>query len=884
MRTYTICDGAAAIPYDIQFTTQSNCDWYQTTNGGNSEYYRRQKLLRTWINGTTTLTPPAGDIEWFYNEAYVIKRNGITIANGNNIKSIIIPAGVEEFLFYQDCEVRFWENGKADLTITTLTQTELFQPVIPICAPAPPECNLTLALASTPCTSRGSADGTITASYTSDVSTTCQYWINGYTDGIQYDVIHVFSGLTAGNYSIRIEAEETGCIMQSSISVEDGDFRSGDFITSGAGVSSDVLLVAVDNPIIVNINTTITSVSPTKSITDIVIVDDLLDGDTITFNLTSPFIYSNTFYAKSFPNKPNYFLAELLKNKSGVVVGHNTKQEVCTALAEALQNDVVIPKAYYINNANTTITLTAKETGFKFNLASNIFTSTSGITVTEIQAGTNYCDGQQTDNYSLGIEVMANTDVTNQYPDTGDYLDFNRIAELILPFSQDNQHKFDISGILKSQVSTPKPDITLTGSTYLSTVMQPYFCKVYEYYPLVANTNTIKKRYKTDTLTKWVINSSLDRYAANDMNMWLGDESNINPNFKLTFTPGTATMEFIDYTLNGGLGVTDIQFSIWDISGTTKYYGWQSNPEFIGLPMVGGNYLAIMSGTTNGVDVKYEKSFYFNNFGSGYDMTIQSNVTTDVKFLTNSPNPKQIQRNSNEFLYFVLQKDYGKALKVKGDLYFYDGTEALGQTFFDISTGTTNAGGVMCLNLSYDKLGLEAYEVSGSTNRKIKRAEIAVYQSDIANGDFQYSEMKSYRFEIDEQPRKFGVLFQNDLGMYDSFDFIGIVEELVDRQSGTYTVPLNFNNNGSIAAGTKNTATYDTKVTNKVVVNTGWINLLHFEWLKELLKSNNVYSTSSLNQNYLNIMEYKYTKSSLDDLFDCEITFLHTIYENSVTV
>jgi hypothetical protein len=371
---------------------------------------------------------------------------------------------------------------------------------------------------------------------------------------------------------------------------------------------------------------------------------------------------------------------------------------------------------------------------------------------------------------------MANTDVTNQYPQTGQTTDFNRIAELILPFNPSNIHRFDISSILKSQVSTPMPNMNMTGATMLPTVMQPYYVKLSELYPLVPNTNTIKKRYKTETGVQWVINSALDRYAANNMQ------------------------------------------------------------EHIELP---------------------------------------------VEFLTNSPSPKQIQRSGNEFLYFILPRDYGTDLDCRGDMYFYDGTQVTGVTFFDISTGGTNAGGCLILNISYDKLGLGAYEVSGSTNRKIKRLDLAIYAS---GGTIQYTETKSYRFEIDEMPRKFGVLFQGQHGTYDSFDFIGTVEETISRTSDTYTIPLNYNTNGSISAGQRNVATYNTKIVKKISVNTGWIDSDHFDWLMEMIQSNNIYSTESANQNYLNLVEYDYKKSSLEDLFSIDITFDWTIYENNVTV
>ncbi len=72
--------------------------------------------------------------------------------------------------------------------------------------------------------------------------------------------------------------------------------------------------------------------------------------------------------------------------------------------------DAVIPKIYYINNDSTTVTLWAKETGSRFNLSTaNVIASTTGITVTQTRVGTDYCDGQITDNYSISCEILSNT-------------------------------------------------------------------------------------------------------------------------------------------------------------------------------------------------------------------------------------------------------------------------------------------------------------------------------------------------------------------------------------------------------------------------------------------------------------------------------------------
>lgn len=749
------------------------------------------------------------------------------------------------------------------------------------CAVPLPDCTLEITVVTpTNVTIRGDKDGSIAVVVTGATGTT-----NWYLDGVLKFTggsSRTFTGLAAGVYDIMV-TDANNCVSgQEDIVIIDGDFRTGNFI-----VSSPEGLTAVENPIQIGVGTAINNPNPVSNITELKVVDDVSNGFYLKFNLTSPYVYTQTFYAKAYPNKPNFFLASVLNNQYGIPVGVNTSTEIATSLAEALQNDILIPKIYYINNNGTTVTLEAKETGSKFNLSTeNVIASTSAISVVQKQIGTDYCDGQITDNYSISCEVLVNTNNTNQYPDTGVAADFNRVAEMILPFNQSNNHRFNIASILKSQVSTPKPEMALTGSTLLPSVMQPYKCRLSELYPLVPNTNTIKKRYKRETGVQWVINSSLDRYAPNDMNDYLGEKiHNVKADFRLTFggSQNNYSITISNYLIDAlSTKTTNIMFNV--IENNRPEEGWQSSPNFTGIgstPHPQGMFY--VSGITSGITFMYTASWRKNLYNENYT-TLDNDDFGNVKFLTNSPSPKQIQRNSNEFLYFILPKNYGKSLKVMGDLYFYDGSSVTGQTFFTIATGSTNAGGAMVMNLSYDKLGLVNYEVSGSTNRKIKRAEVAVYQSDDINGNYQYTEEKIYRFEIDEMPRKFGILFQNALGMYDSFDMIGVVEETVSRETGSYTVPIDYNVDGSISAGQKNIATYNTKILKKVTCNTGWIDNNHFDWLQELLKSNNVYSTNTVNQNYLNLTGFKYNKSSLDDLFDCEFTFDYTIYENNVSV
>ena len=774
--TYYYCDGGVCGSRQVNMAIQSSCQ-FKKTSGSHEPYEDFCDFYEETIRFTLDSAAPV-DIRVYYDLDYRFQGTWSSDEEFTQNNYVDIPAGqtYKDVTYYCEIYCGMDMGGGGYGYETQWLENPLLkpQPSIPDCCLEPTGVTCTLAITGytvTNCIIRGDSNGSIEVCVSGN-SGNAELYVNGelYVSG--YDnACQTVTGLTAGVYVIAIR-DSTLCVTQDTYTVLDGEFRTGDFyVVYPTGVT------AVENPIIIQVNTAVSNPNPLQNITTITVGGTIADGTSLQFNLTSPQAYSQTFYSKAYPNKPNYFLASVLNNQSGVAVGSNTTTEIATSLADALGNDILIPKIYHINNNGAVVTLTAKETGSRFDLDStNVISSSGNLVVAQSQAGVDYCDGQITDNYSISCEVMANVDTTNQYPDSGDTTDYNKIAELVLPFNIDNIHRFDISGILKSQVSTPRPNTTLTGATYLRTLMQPYYVKLSELYPLVANTNTVKKRYKTETPINWVINSSLDRYVANDM----------------------------------------------------------------------GDY-----------------------------------VNTPVMFLTNSPSPKQLQRNSKEFLYFVLPKDYGTDLDCRGDMYFYDGTEVTGVTFFTISTGTTNWGGVMCLNISYDKLGLAAYEVTGTTNRKIKRLELAVYAS---GGTIQYTEEKVFKFEIDEMPRKFGVFFQNALGCYDAFDFIGTIEETISRETGTYTVPISYVPDGSMSAAQKHITTYNTKITKKLVCNSGWIDETHFDWLMEMMKTNNIYNANVDTAHYLRLTDWTYKKSSLDDLFDIEVSFEYTIWENNISV
>ena len=230
----------------------------------------------------------------------------------------------------------------------------------------PPACTLDITGTTvTNVTVRGGTDGEIVADAGGYTGATFAWTINGVASG-GTGVQATFSDLSAGYYDIVV-TEGDCTAAEFSVQVVDGEFRTGPMVFTHAAD-----LAAAENPIIYEVKTAQSGVGSPAQAT-ITIDDTIFDSEYIKFELSSPYPYTQTFYAKSFPNKSNYFLASTLKDSGGVTVGANTIAEIAQSLADALIQDSLIPKVYTISYAGgTTISLKAKENGERFALTNNM--------------------------------------------------------------------------------------------------------------------------------------------------------------------------------------------------------------------------------------------------------------------------------------------------------------------------------------------------------------------------------------------------------------------------------------------------------------------------------------------------------------------------------
>ena len=774
------CNGYTPATTTLTVTTGSSV-MYQSgwINNCFSTYYHKQLTL-------TLGTPVSYDISITFNERVSVYHNyEISVVEYRNF-FVTIPAGQTVYSFYRDNKfVQQCQGNPAPAELEVTYDNWIIingSGMLPVtCLPPAPTCHLTITgVTTTNETVSGLNNGSITVGISGSTGGIVYYTITSAYN-VYNNTTGIFTGLKPTTYYITIT--QATCLSQSQATILQGEFISGKFT-----VSLPPLLAASENPMMVELSTAINSVSPTNSIIRFDVTGNVKNNDSIQFLLSYPEAYTITFVAKGYPNQNQYFLENTLTSPAGVAIGTNSKEDIAVSLAECFQKDAVLPRAYYINNSGTTITLVAKDNTVLTNLDNtNVVFIGTGITMTQLQPGLDAYQGSKVNKYGVYTEVYLND--SGQFGITPDINNFNRIAELDLPYNQSNVMQFKIDEILKNYVYTPKIDFTFSGATTLPSMLKPYYVNYGEIYPLITDTNTVKKKQKSSGHTiGYVINSALPWTNANTMTNYLGN---------------------------------------WNPTGAS------------------------------------------------------TQVVTGVTFLTNSPNPKLIQRNSTEFLYYIMPANYGHATELRGDIYFYDGSSLINHKFFDIFTGHTNFGGVLCLNVGYDKLGLHAIEVSGMTTRKIKQIDFAVHE---LSGTTQYSVTRSFIYAVDDALRRFGVAFQNKLGGYDVFDCVGIVEDTLDRQAGSYAVPRLINADGSSPLGFNANSTYNTKETKTITVNTGWLNSAHYLWLQELLASNKIYSYTEPTQPYLNVTAFTYKKSSLEDLFDAEISFSYTLNESNISI
>lgn len=397
-------------------------------------------------------------------------------------------------------------------------------------------------------------------------------------------------------------------------------------------ISSPAPLSAVGNPVIFNIET-LSSSGGTYSEGYIRVDETPTDGFYIRFQLDN-LNYDKTFYARDYPYPTDsYFYTDHIENSTGgTVITGITVNQVANSLYETLSSDPVLTQHYFITyDAGRRVYLKAKTQSNKYRLTGGRLSSSNGsiATIFNPEQGQSQFEGGDITEYSLYAELIS---VEGEFGDNALSND-SKITELVLPFSQDNQHKFDFSNIIKSYLTTTRPDPDATGWSIDSNWIKPYSINYGEIYPLFSNA-TVKR--------KWSKGTSPIFYVGN--------------------------------------------------FGSNNHYLSNSHTSLTGTSISGKIY--------------------------------------DTRFISNSPNPKLSYRNSHEFLYFLLKKNVNTALRLYGDITFWDGSSTTDALLLDYLTAFGNTGGLFVSNVSFGALSLD--DLEEAEGKKIKQIDVVVKQTTVS--------------------------------------------------------------------------------------------------------------------------------------------------------
>lgn len=322
---YIICDPITGkTEVDLYISPDTHCVFYRKWIEGS---IRRTQYKQTWA---ITLDKPAvEDFRVNYQYTLTEYQTDLPPAVSTLTSRKTFPSGHTQYKWDVICIDASEDYGEDavknhegqwidDYYVVELTDfLVLLQSDIPECVTQEPGCEIDIVSATSTAPSiRGEDDGTITIVVSGATGTTVNYKLDGVNYAIGSTSITgiTYTGLTAGVHTTTVE--QGICFANMKVTVEEGEFRTQPFL-----VNDPPYLTASENPIILNIQTAATKNIPATAQSKFVVIGTILNDLSITFNLTYPIVYNPVFKAKTFPDRPNYFLAKSLTDEIGTVLG-----------------------------------------------------------------------------------------------------------------------------------------------------------------------------------------------------------------------------------------------------------------------------------------------------------------------------------------------------------------------------------------------------------------------------------------------------------------------------------------------------------------------------------------------------------------------------------
>jgi len=368
-------------------------------------------------------------------------------------------------------------------------------------------------------------------------------------------------------------------------------------------------------------------------------------------------------------------------------------------------------------------------------------------------------------------------------------------------------------------------------------------------------------------------------FVNNGQNEVIFDLNNILKNYVSTQLPSLST----------GTDILKVRGELYDtepIVGYSVKYGVYE-PLSVGSPDGTVNYKRQLDDFENKYVMNAALPFV-NDTSTNNSLADYRNlsVTGDSKFLTNAPQNKIYHPDSNfDSLYFIHDNRLQTTPPYNGDATvtfsgvcnyeFYDGTNEDVTQLVQSFDNDNDAEGLFIANISSFFTGIDSNGIrTASSNKKVKKITFH-----IENNAGRLTEDRTFFLPFDLSRQGETVVWQNNLGCFDSFYFTGIKEDSISRQAESYINVLD----EKFESGFQVNKQYDIKVTNTVTLNSGWVNEDHFNWLKEILSSPKVYLTNEDRLFSYVVSGFDYSKNNQTNQYNMELQLTYTIENNAIS-
>ncbi|MDF9800789.1 hypothetical protein OKW21_006052 [Catalinimonas alkaloidigena] len=233
-------------------------------------------------------------------------------------------------------------------------------------------------------------------------------------------------------------------------------------------------------------------------------------------------------------------------------------------------------------------------------------------------------------------------------------------------------------------------------------------------------------------------------------------------------------------------------------------------------------------------------------------------------FLSNAPDLKPVHSEQKDYLYFVTTNGVTD-VSIKYRFYFFDHTQTQWRT---LSTESITGSGVY-----YFESSPSVFSIS-SEPKSVWKIEVK-----LQTGGSEFNQVQTYELSVEESDTGFDVLFQNSLGAFESFRFVGEVTDSITRTVSNY----NRSYYGKLSTSDSITSTKKVVVQNVYELNSGIVSTETFNWLKELIKSSQIYINKNDSWVSVTTSNVRYEKSTDEDFYSISLSITESIPENSIS-